>query len=114
MTNPELCDVFTGTREDGLEDMDHKARTLVTVQTTMGLRQGQNAYGQYLEKAITKEQLNQLEMPLRGMMIRPYAMELWSSTKSNFPDDFQQYMEAVIIPAAKAEPENWADAVRDL
>jgi hypothetical protein len=110
MTNPELCDVFTGTMEDDLEDMDNKTRTLVTTQTTMALRQGQNAYGQYLEKAITKEQLSQLEMPLQGMMRRPYAMQLWSFIKANFPVEFQEYMEEVVIPAGKATYENWANA----
>ena len=96
--------------EDDLADMDNKTRALVTTQTTMALRQGQNAYGQYLEKATTKEQLSQLEMPLQGMMLRPYAMQLWSYIKEFFPVEFQEYMEEVVIPAGKATYENWANA----
>jgi len=110
MTNPELGDALLNTSDQNLEDMDKKILWLVTTHTTMTLRQGQNAHSQYLEKAITKEQLSQLEMPLRAAMIPPYTQQLWSFSKSNFPENFQIYIDEEVIPAAKATPQKWVHA----
>jgi len=105
MTNAELGDAFIGSRDQNLEELDQKTRSLVTTQTLMNLRQGQNAYSQYLEKAITKEQLSQLEMPLHAVLRAPYAQQLWDLSKTRFPEEFQIYIDEKVMPAAKALPE---------
>jgi len=111
MTNPELGDALIGTMDQNLEDMDQKTLWMVTTHITMTLRQGQNAHSQFLEKAITKEQLSQLEMPLRASMLAPYANQLWNFSKSNFPEEFQIYIDEEVIPAAMATPQNWDRAI---
>jgi len=110
MTNPELGDAVMGNMDKNFEDMDQKTLWLVSTHASMTLRQGQNAYSQYLEKAITKEQLRQLEMPLRAGMLAPYAQQFWAFNKLNFQDEFQVYMEEQVIPAAQAAPQDWERA----
>ena len=102
MTNPELGDVIIGGRDQSLEEMDQKTRSLLTTHTTMSLRHGQNAYSQFLEKAITKEQLSQLEMPLYATLGAPYAQRLWDLLKSRFPEDFRTYVDEELMPVAKS------------
>jgi len=106
MTNKELGDAFIGARDQHLEDMDQKTRSLITTHSSMYLRQGQNAYSQYLEKAITKEQLSQLVMPLEGTLGAPYAQELWDRSKVRFPKEFQRYVDEEVMPVAKTYAQN--------
>jgi hypothetical protein len=102
MTNSELGDALIGNRDQKLEDMDQKARSLVGTHATMSFRHGQNAYSQFLEKAITKEQLNQLKMPLHGLMGAPYAQQVWDYLKHEFPEEFQIYIDEEVMPVAQA------------
>ena len=101
MTNQELGDAFVGSRNQSFEDMDPKTRSLLVTHAMMGLRQGQNAYSQYLENAITREQLRQLEMPLSANLRPPYAQQLWDFNKTNFPKEFQRYIDEEVMPTAK-------------
>ena len=104
MTNPELGDALIGARDQHLEDLDQKTLALVATHTVMYFRQGQNAYSQYLEKAITKDQLRQLEMPLNGILGYLYAQQIWDQLKPRFPEEFQIYIEKEVIPTARALP----------
>jgi len=99
MTNQELGDAFTGASNQNFETMDQKTRSLLMTHAMMTLRQGNNAYSQYLESAITKEQLSQLEMPLSGALRRPYTRQLWDFTKNSFPGEFRRYIDEEVIPA---------------
>jgi len=108
MTNPELGDALTGSRDQTFEDMDEKTRSLVIVHVTMLLRQAQNAHSQYLEKGISKEQLKLLEMPMGDWLLRPCVQQLWKFTKSSYPEAFQKYIHEQVIPATEAARQNWA------